>query len=234
MPPYGGKSRRGYGGYKSRGFKHRKKESLDKRIAKVLEKKAEMKFFDYPQAHAGLVAGFQEIDNSVGDYDILEGTGTRGERIGKQVTLKKIFWRWNLEAGLLLTNQSSTTVRLFIILDKQVNGATTPGSLVWDDVTNWASFNGMLDTGRFKTLYDSGPIDMIRHGGAGNGTTNTFTVDSKSDTVFLKNLNIELLFDASTGAVSDLTKNHISFWASSRKGGIVVVSSEVRLRYIDI
>ncbi len=233
MPPYGGKGRRGYGGYKSRGFKGRRKESLDKRIAKVLDSKAELKFLDFPQDHAGLVVGFQELDSAVGDFDILEGTGP-SERIGKKVLLKKIYWRWNLEAGLLLTNQSSTTVRLFIILDKQANGTATPGTLVWDDVTNWASFNGMLDTGRFRTLYDSGPIDMIRHGGAGNGTTNTFTVDSKSDTVFLKNLNLELMFDASDGTVSDLTTKHISFWASSRKGGIVTVSSEVRLRYTDI
>ncbi len=232
MPPYGGKGRRGYGGYKSRGFKKRRHESFEKKVEKVLQKKSEVKFFDFTQTDASLATGMQEIDAVEGDFDILQGDGP-SERIGRQVTLTKIFWRWNL-LNTITSAGTNETVRLFIILDKQVNGAVSPPSLIWTDEVNWQSFNGMLEIGRFRTLYDSGPLDLQKTAGAGNGTTNSFSGETRSGEVFLKNLKIKLQFDASTGTISDLTQNHISFWAAARVGGIVSVTSEVRLRYMDL
>ncbi len=233
--PRGGKRHESARGYR-RGFKKKKHHVSKAAVAKVVKEilKPELKFLDFPQSKANLTVGVQEIDAAEGDYDILEGTGTRGERIGKKVLLEKIFWRFNIRADVDSTAAASETIRLLIILDKQVNGAATPGSLVFDDVTNWATYNGLLDVGRFRTLYDSGPIDLMKTAAAGNGTTNLFAGESHTEEVFLKNLGIELIFDASTGAISDLTVRHVSFWALARVGGQARVVSEVRLRYTDV
>ncbi len=233
MPPYGGKSRRGYGGYKSRGFKHRRNVS-EKQVARVVNKllKPEVKWWSFNQDLASILTGWQNIDSAVGDFQIVPGTGNN-DRVGRKVKLTKVFWRWNLRNDVTLTSVASETVRLMIILDKQCQGSNAAGALIFEEDTNWASYNSLLDPGRFKTLYDSGPLDLWKVGGA-SGTPSEFCIMSKSGEVFKKNQSIELTFDAGTSAISDLTTNHLMFWAGARAGGQAQIKSEVRVRYTDV
>ncbi len=233
MPRYSGRSRRGYGGYKSRGFKDRRVSEAQ--VARVVNKilKPEEKWVSYNQDLASILTGFQNIDDTVGDFDIIQGDGNN-ERIGRKVKVTKVFWRWSLRNDVALTSVASETVRLMIILDKQSQGADASASLVFEESTNWATFNSLLDQGRFKTLYDSGPIDLNKTGGSGDGTTNTYGIMSVSREVFKKNLSIELTFDASAGVIADMTTNHLMFWAGARAGGQVQIKSEVRVRYTDV
>ncbi len=230
--PYGKRRHSSYGA--RRGFRKKRHHSSKAQIARVVQSilKVEKKHFTIGQVNASISAGWQNVDATVGLFDIQQGSG-ESQRIGSQIKITNVNWRWNLTNHIIPTSAVSEDVRLMIILDKQCNGASAATALIWSD-DDYQGYNNIDNKRRFRTLYDSGTISLKKTGGAGDGTTNIFTSDVKNGAVYLKNLDIMIDFDASAAAITDLTSNNLIFAVASHTGGHAALDSLVRFRYTDV
>lgn len=193
----------------------------------------ELKFFDNDVDDA-VVAQNGTILSGPGGIPInaiSQGVGP-SQRVGRKAIIKKIAWRWNcvLESESSTGTQSSETLRVIMYLDRQANGTfATPTQILTTD--NFQSFNQLVNSGRFTTLYDK-TVQFNPQSGAGNGTSNHWAENSVSDQ-FFKDCNIPIEFSGSTGVVTEIRSNNIGVMLVSRAGGILVFNSVIRFRFYD-
>ncbi len=103
-------------------------------------------------------------------------------------------------------NNATDTMRTMVILDKQCNGANPTVAQVLAS-TDIDSYRNLQLSGRFTVLLDR-TTDINTMGLAGDGAANDSAPISRSFS-FYKKCNVPLEFDASTGAITDLTTNNI-------------------------
>ncbi len=232
--PYGKRKRHSAYGAR-RGYRKKRKSSTKAQIARVVQDilKVEKKHFTLGYLEASASAGVTHIDQSVGLFDIRQGTNAN-QRVGSQIKLTDVFWRWNLNNALSVTNGTAETIRLWIMLDKQCNGAHGSTTLMFSD-NDYQTYNNIENKRRFRTLYDSGPIGLHKTGAA-MSTVDVLTAipTVKNGEVYLKNLNLMIDYDADGGLETDLTSNAIYFIIGAHIGGQAQLDSLVRFKYTDV
>lgn len=206
------------------------KRRRTKRPQKRTRPSDELKFFDVDIDDAVIA---QNWTIQAHPLTIPEGTAD-DERIGRKIQLTNLNWRWTLVNGDTQDPANSTdTVRLMAIQDKQANGAQPAITDIFAS-NNFQSFNNLTNKGRFRTLYDETiDLSLPSGAGAGNGTTDTFLYGKKSVSgAVYKDLNIPIEYSGATGAVTEVRTNNIIFLAGSRSG-LCLLDSKVRFRYLD-
>ena len=157
---------------------------------------------------------------------IAQGTG-ESQRIGRKITIRKIDWRYTI-AVLAQTDAALTaeSCRVMLIHDHQCNGVTpTVGDVL--KTADYQSFNDLANTGRFNTLFDR--TYTIRAPLSGNGTsdqTGTYYINGYVH----KDVNINIEFDNTTGAIGEIRSNNI-FLLFIAENGICRVNGKARLRF---
>ncbi len=211
----------------SKGHKRRKKMSLDKRILKVIEANAEMKYWDLTisptvVAAAGTVFGSLAI--------IPQGVDLN-ERIGKEIRVKKIMCRVNVTLNTTAAvSDTYDVVRIMIVHVKEHADVTTNlQSRVLSTPSTIYSFNNLQNVGGMTTLWDKFVIMNTTSGAFTSviaGPNNTF-VD------FFKEVNISLVYAGTTGVLleNDVTSLQMVAWTIK---GDITISGNFRLRYLDM
>lgn len=162
---------------------------------------------------------------------IPQGT-TESTRIGRKCTLKAINFR-----GVLLLNETAATVltspqtvRIMLVKDAQCNGAapTVTGVL---ETADYLSYNNLANKSRFHTLFDKS-IQLNVQGAAGNGTAND-SAARRYPVSFYKRCNIDLEFDNTTGAITEIRSNNLFLLIiASDNVASTSLDSKVRLRFL--
>ncbi len=190
--------------------------------------RSEKKFFDDTQATFSMTT-----TGAVASADLFLITqgSTANQRIGRKILITDLYFRGHL----FLPGQSTSTHdtgRIIILLDKQANGANP----VQADIlvgTNWKDFRNLDTSHRFKVLatrtYNFAPTGITTNFDA---NTRLVTFNSYNMFIALNNLNIPIMYDASTGALGDLVSNNIVIYTHSEKG-LVDMSWKKRVRYRD-
>lgn len=170
----------------------------------------ELKFYDSNETNFTVTqAGAIQTTSMVAG--IQQGAG-ESERIGRKVVVRKL----HVNGDIILPGSATATftedvVRLIIFWDKQTNGAAaTVGQILAS--ASYLAYRNLQQTGRFNILSDK---KYTINASAGNGTS---TADKRAHWRLNLNCKIPLEFDASTGAITDLTTNNLGVLAIGAQG----------------
>lgn len=189
---------------------------------------AEIKFYDSTFGTVGVPAGPASIIDPTVVSGIVNGTGP-SDRIGRRIKVVKVDYSFSIILNGAAALLNSDAVRYDMWLDRQCNGlAPTPAELYTAAATlGTTQFPNLFNEKRFKRMYTHvhqfNPASAI-----GAASAN---VGMKIEGSFSPNVVIE--YDASTGAVGDLTSNNIFQCWSSDSGFCVVNTGFTRVHYVD-
>lgn len=195
-----------------------------KKINKIY-KNLEHKFLDSSLALDTILTTGEIVEDNL--TPIPQGTD-EDERIGRKVTINQVFFK----GRLLLPGSSTSTatadiLRLVLYVDHQPNGVA-PAILDYFDVAEWDSFRNLANTKRFTVLYDR---NHTLNATASEGSTSAdFVKDLK---ISKPKLNIQVNFDSTLGALTELTTRAIGLMAISQNGKINI-EGKWRIRYTDM
>ena len=188
---------------------------------------AELKFFDGTKASTATGTGGTIFNDSL--VLIQQGAG-ESNRIGRKCVVKSIHLRGQvLLAAKTSSNQTSDVVRIMLYWDKQTNGAAATVANILASADSDA-FRNLQNSGRFRILYDKW-TNMSALSGQGDGTTFAYGEVAKHFRIN-KRCHVPLEFDASTGAITDLTTNNIGVLVISQAGA-ASVEYNWRIRFSD-
>lgn len=197
----------------------------------------ELKFhdIDWDEGVADWSAGLISNTSSL----TLIGQGvTESTRIGRKAVIKSIGMRGLLKmssisgAGL----QPAQTTRLFIVLDKQANGAApaVSGASGLLETADFQSFNSLANKGRYKVLLDK-TFTFNAIAAAGDGAANDTAPVNKNFTFFKKcNIPMEYSGVANPSVITEVRTNNIfGIVISDNTTSTVALVSKLRFRFSD-
>ncbi len=192
--------------------------ALVRRVRK-LEKKTsgiESKFSDLVVATAALPAALTIIQPT----HLIQRGDQHFQRNGDSITLTSFQCRFMLSTN---TAGDNNLVRLLVVHDKQVNGVLMTAAELFLDATAddiLTSPYNLDNKHRFRVLSDK--IISINDAGNANYMYSVY-----------KKLNIKIRYDASAGAVTDLTSDAIYFCFVGNNLVLGDIQGITRLRYLD-
>lgn len=148
---------------------------------------------------------------------------TASTRIGRKVTIKSIYIRWNY--NLLPTSVGGANARILVVYDRQANAAVPPITEILD-TDNFISQNNLANRDRFVTIFDQ-ILDCVSVAG-----------EYMCAGTLYKSLNLDVAFNAGTaGTIGDITSGSIYMFVA-QQGGITIaapnIDAQVRIRYTDL
>lgn len=206
-----------------------RKKSTNKYGGLLSSLRKEKKYYDTDVVATIATTAGNLLSNSI-VAGITQGL-TANTRIGKTVYPKGINLTFTLELPASnAAGSGSDVVRIIVFEDKQSNGAA---ATVANLLTNLAydSYRNLEQVKRFRFLMDQ--TYQLNALGSADSNNNTFTpvnVLVKKNINFKKPCAIE--YDASTGAITDLTSCNFGV-AIISKNGKITVKQRCRLRYTD-
>ncbi len=189
----------------------------------------ERKFHDVDVDDAVIAAGG---NIAIGSCNVIAQGVTEVQRVGRQIHIKKIQWRWEIVLPATATAADTCDiVRIVLYWDRQTNGAAAGVTDILD-TNDFQSFNNLAHRQRFKILYDK-TVTLVAVAGSGIGADNTrsYGCNLKLGS-FFKNVNIPIEFDASTGAITEQVTNNLGVMLVS-SAGLCAFNSKMRLRFTD-
>lgn len=190
---------------------------------------SELKFLDQVIVAATITTA--GIRSAVTPLFIPEGSGQSG-RIGRKIVIKKFMMRINIDLLISTTENLHDNVRLFLVLDKQANGAHAAITDVLQTANNSSSFLNLENSHRFKVLWNR-TFSMNVQAAGGNGTA-IETVRNTKKLVCNLNMHVPIIYDATftDGRISTIRSNNIMLFAISEQGNCQIgADSLLRVRY---
>lgn len=187
---------------------------------------AELKFFDTTTSFQVDATG--EVP-ATGQLCLIPQGITESTRIGRKCVIKSISMKGIMVAVPGAAATSASTVWMYLIMDKQTNGAAAAATDVFTSTNFSASFRNMANSSRFKILkHWVVPFNP----GAGVTTAWNNTVRSYQ---YYKACNIPIEFSSTTGAITEIKSNNLFLLAGTdgQSDDIVSVAGAVRVRFSD-
>ncbi len=155
---------------------------------------------------------------------IAQGVG-QSQRLGRKVLLKSLHMRgmWFVANGTDPSGCSAIS-RIIVYCDKQANGAaaTVAGIL---QTADFQSFRNLENQGRFKVLYDK--TNRLQREAAGSAIV---FANVKHYMKLNKKLNIPILFDGATGAITEMCCNNIGILTITDTVTNIVAGFQCKIR----
>lgn len=162
-------------------------------------------------------------------FEIVQGDAD-DERVGNKVTVVSI----GLHGILRTISTRGSTIRVMLVLDKACNFASAGIAFILDAAVNIYSFNDINNTKRFTKLMDK-TIDVPVSGIAyTSGDVLAGGEASKSFQKYKNNLDIDVTYRTTTGAVTDLTTANLQLWVCADFLDVVKGTFRTRVRYTDV
>lgn len=134
-------------------------------------------------------------------------TGTAADqRIGKNITLKKICIRGNISYFPNISYNGQPTYDMWLVLDTQTNGALPTVLDVFDNLFAWLAFPNIMNTSRFiilkhwslsqnlQAIYAAAPAITALH----------WKIDEEIDLP-----NVKMTYSGTTGAITEIKSNNL-------------------------
>jgi len=189
---------------------------------------SEIKFYDSAFAVVAIPGGPASVIDPTVVSGIVNGVGP-SDRIGRRIKVVKVDYSFTIALNGAAAGLNSDAVRYDMWLDKQCNGlAPTAAELYTAGATlGTTQFPNLFNEKRFKRIYTK--VHQFNPQAALGAVT--ANVGIKLEGSFKPNCVVE--FDASTGAIGDLTSNNIFQCWSSDSGYCVVNTGFTRVHYVD-
>lgn len=213
-------------GYRRGAYKARRVGVLVPRYAaRFAGGAAEQKFFD-----TTLQFSFDTTMEvpATGQLSLIPQGVTESTRVGRKCLIKSIKIQARLRLVPGASTNSSTGCHLFLILDKQANGAAAAVTDVFTNTTVYLANRNLSNSSRFVILKKW--RKMLK---TGAGVSAAYGTDSQYID-FYKKCNIPLEFSSTTGAITELKSNNLFLIAASdAMDDNVDCDGSCRLRFSD-
>lgn len=159
----------------------------------------------------------------------IQGTGDT-ERIGNKITVKGVQFRGSVLYSPAAAVNTATIVYMFIVWDKQCNGAAAAALDVFTSANFALALRNTDNLRRFQILWQQAiPLQPTLTNAANLAGPVTVPIS------FYKKVNIPVTYDASAGAITDLTSNNIFLMAGSdgNSDDVVTCAGTGRLWFTD-
>ncbi len=170
----------------------------------------ELKFFDGTRAIASATEAGVIYDDSLNH--IVQGVAEQ-QRIGRKVTITKLSMRGLVKLPAQANGDDAfNRIRIIIYQDKQTNGAT---AAVTDllDTADIDSFRNLENSGRFNFFYDKTITFMPPNAYFDSVAAQRRVNEIGKNWRFNKDCNIPVIFNSTTGAITEMPTNNIGIMA---------------------
>lgn len=187
---------------------------------------AELKFFDTAISFTVDTTG--EVP-ATGQLTLIPQGVTESTRVGRKCVVKSLQFRGIASFVPAAAAVASGAISIFVMQDKQTNGAAAAFTDVFDGTNANASLRNLANQSRFRMLKK---IEMAFNSTA--GATTAYNNVTRNIDFFLK-CNIPLEFSSTTGAITELKSNNIFLLAgaSGNIDDLVTISGNARVRFSD-
>lgn len=189
----------------------------------------ELKFHDVAVTN-GPIDSTLELAPAIGQLCTVVQGITQSQRIGRKITIKSIQIRGFLRFNPGTADHASDLVHVWLVVDKQTNGAALTGANVFTGTTASVAMRNMEYVSRFTVLKHW----VWRFQPTGTniaGTEHNDIVQLWED--YLK-VNIPIEYSSTTGDVAEIRHNNICLmWGSTETDDKVEMTCRFRLRYAD-
>lgn len=192
-------------------------------------KNAEMKFFDTSLSLTFPTTAVCSTTAATGGVNLIaQGTGEQN-RIGRKCTIKSMYIKGKIVYAPAAGATGADLLTLYVILDKQANGAYPGITDVFTANTDIGStMLNLSNSERFSVL---AKVQVAVNPAA--GATTAFNNVVEPIHVF-KRLNVPLEFSSTTGAITELKSNNIVLAYSAAYGNnLATLTAQCRLRFAD-
>lgn len=187
---------------------------------------AELKFFDTTNSFTFDATG--EVP-ATGQLVLIPQGVTESARVGRKCVIKSIQMRGICVNVPAAAATSATTCYMYVVLDKQCNGAAAAATDVMTSTNFSLSFHNLSNSQRFVVLKK---FRWTFQPGA--GVTTAYN-NSERAYDFFKKCNIPLEFSSTTGAITEIRSNNIFLLAGSdgQSDDLVTLAGNTRVRFSD-
>lgn len=187
----------------------------------------ELKFFD--TAISFLIDSTGEVP-ATGQLCLIPQGATESTRVGRKCVLTSIQGQLQLLYQPSAAGLATTSGVIYIIQDKQANGAAAAATDVFESATNMhLQFHDLANSQRFVVLKKM-RYTLIPGAGATTAYNNGMRILE-----FYKKLNIPLEFSSTAGAITELRSNNVFMLAGcdANSDDLTTVLGNVRVRFSD-
>ena len=188
---------------------------------------AELKFFD--TALSFNIDSTGEVP-ATGQLCLIPQGVTESTRVGRKCVIKSIQGKMQLLYQPGATGLATTSGVIYVVLDKQTNGAAAAATDVFESGANLhLQFHDLANSQRFVVLKKM-KYTMVPQAGVTTAYNNSMRVIE-----FYKKCNIPLEFSSTTGAITELRSNNVFLLAGcdANTDDLTAVIGNVRLRFSD-
>jgi len=186
---------------------------------------AELKFFDTTTSFNIDQTG--EVP-ATGQLNLIPQGVTESTRVGRKCVLKSIQAKWDLAYSPAAAAIAATVGVIYVILDKQANGAAAAATDVFTGTNLTQAMHNLSNSQRFVVLKK---MPFVFNAQAGVSTAYNSTVKHVE---FYKKCNIPLEFSSTTGAITEIRSNNVFLLAGAyNTDDLIGVSGVVRVRFSD-
>jgi len=185
---------------------------------------SELKFFDTTLGFLFDATG--EVP-ATGQLCLIPQGTTDATRIGRKAVIKSIQIKGQVTMTPNAAATASTTIFLYVVLDRQCNGAAASATDIWTSNAPSTAFLNLDNSERFKIL-KKWVIDMTPQAGATTVlNTQQFSIE------WYKKLNIPITWDSTAGAITEIRSNNIFLYAGTyNQDDMVSMNGGCRLRFV--
>lgn len=188
---------------------------------------SELKFFDTALSFAIDTTG--EVP-ATGQLVLIPQGVTESTRVGRKCVIKSILLKFNLSFVPAAAAVLSGSTRLYLMLDKQTNGAAAAVTDAFTGAELTTANRNLSNSSRFVILKT-----WVHTWNPAAGATTAFNTQTRFVSYY-KKCNIPLEFSSTTGAITELKSNNIFLFAGAGQAAmddIVSVGGSCRVRFSD-
>lgn len=195
------------------------------RTSRLANSSVELKFLD--TALSGTVDATGEVPATGGQICLIPQGDTQSSRDGRKCVVKSVLFRGTFAFAPGANPTAAESVFLWLILDKQCNGAAAAVTDVFTSTSMNTCLHNLSNSERFSVVKK---FKKSFNPGAGVSTAyDNVTVHIE----FFKKCNVPLQFSSTTGALTEIRSNNLFWiWGCDALSDTVTCTGNTRIRFV--
>lgn len=175
---------------------------------------------------AGAYSAPSTQNNGLFLLNIIQGTDI-GQRIGRKIYIKSCYIKGTINFVPATGNVGTDFARLYLIWDKQANGAAPATTDVWSNNVVGKEMINLDNNERFRII----KTETVEFQSAA-GVSGAYDSQVKTVEWFIKNVNLEVPINSTNGVITEFKSNNLVLFFGSLNN-LCTFTGASRIRYYD-